>query len=346
MTQKTVPTTNSRDKSKIIAQPWGDLPTLMRHANRARAAGDLKRASRFYQRAVELDPNSAEAWAVCAATTSSIDEAIVAWGYAQALEPSEDTRSILSACITEKLKQSRVQDIPSLLTVGRRLAEAGQRAIAYHLFKRATELEPSNENAWMWRAGVAPNPDETVLCLKRVLELNPQNAQAKAGLNWAASKQTAKLISADDLQQAAVAFEEGQRALREGDRDRAYERFHRATELDPRNAIAWFWRGSTAPNTQEALNDMEQVLAIDPENQEAKDSRWWLRVQSLREHSAVLSRPEPVLPLPGPVLSPATEQPAPGQNRVLPLIVFLILASLAGALVILLWAVWYAGYLR
>ncbi|HEX7586965.1 MAG TPA: hypothetical protein VF478_01500, partial [Anaerolineae bacterium] len=332
----------SSSNSPIVTQPWGDFPTLMRHADHARAGGDLKRADRFYQRAVELNPNSAPAWAGCASTTSNIDEAIVGWGYALALEPKDETRSLLSACVLEKIKQSTSKDAASLVTVGRRLAEAGQWAFAHHLFQCATELEPSNENAWMWRAGVAQAADETVLCLKRVLELNPQNGQAKAGLAWAASKRTATPVSPDAVQQAAVAFEEGQRALREGDRSGAYGQFHRATELDPHNASAWFWRGSTAPDTHAALDDMEQVLAVDPENQAAKDSQWWLRVQSLREHSPVLSNPNPVLATPTPIY----QEPVKTRSRFAPLLLLLVLGCLIGGLVLLLWAAWYIGYLR
>ena len=341
MTNNPASKQDSQAKSPAVAQPWGDFPTLMRHASRALAAGDLPRAGRFYQRAVELNPNSAQAWAGCARTSLNVDEAMVDWGYALALEPNDETRSVLSACVAKKIEQSGVQDTASLLAVGRRLAEAGQWAFAHDLFQCATELESSNEDAWIWRAGVAHSADETILCLKRVLELNPQNTQAKAGLAWAA-KRTAAPVSADALQQAAVVLEEGQRAMREGDRVRAHERFQRATELDPRNASAWFWRGSTAPDADEALEGMEQVLAIDPENLEAKDSQWWLRVQSLREHSAALTHPQSLPP----IIRPPAEQPMPERKRTAPIVAFLLVGCLVAALVILLWAVWHAGYFR
>jgi tetratricopeptide (TPR) repeat protein len=313
----------------------------MRNASRVRAAGDLERAGRLYQRAVELDPNSAQAWAGLASTTSNIDEAIIGWSYALALEPKDETRSVLNACVTERIKQSRVQDVAALIAVGRRLAESGHWALAHHLFLHATELDSHNEDAWVWRAGVARTPDETVFCLKRVLELNPQNARAKAGLAWAAKRREAA-ASPDALEQAATAFEEGQRALREGDRARAHEGFQRATELDPRNTSAWFWRGSTAADVDDALDSMEQVLAIDPENGAARDAQWWLRVQSLRDRSASRSHPQPA-PLTPP---PNVTQSAPGRNlAVLIIVAFLLIGALIGGLVILLSAAWYMGYL-
>ena len=334
--------TNSQTSgdSPIVIHPWEDFPTLMRHASRARAAGELKRASTFYMRAIELNPNSAQAWVGRASTTSDLDEAIIAWGYALALEPNDESRSVLGACVSEKMKQNRAKDVASLIAVGRRLAEAGQWVFAYHLFRRATELDPSDENAWMWRAGIARETSETVLCLTRVLELNPQNAQAKAGLAWAASTRTDAPMPADTSRQAEAAFEEGQRALREGDRAQAYEHFHRATELIPQDASAWFWCGSTAPDLDEALNCMEQVLVIDPENEAAKDARWWLRVRSLRERLPVLASPGPISPM----TSPSAERYEQGRNRILPLVAFVLLGCLIGGMLVLLWAAWYAGY--
>jgi tetratricopeptide (TPR) repeat protein len=334
--------TNSQTSgnSPSVIQPWEDFPTLMRHASRARAVGELKRASTFYIRAIELNPNSAQAWVGRASTTSNLDEAIVAWGYALALEPNDESRSVLGASVSEKMKQSRAKDVASLIAVGRRLAEAGQWVFAYHLFHRATELDPSNENAWMWRAGVAHETSEAVLCLNRVLELNPQNARAKAGLAWAASTRTDAPIPPDILQQAETAFEEGQRALRAGDRAQAYEHFHHATELAPQNASAWFWCGSTAPGIDEALSCMEQVLVIDPEDEAAKDARWWLRVRSLRERLPAPASPRAIPS----AIGPATERNPQRWNRIALLIAFVLIGSLIGSIVVLIWVAWYAGY--
>jgi tetratricopeptide (TPR) repeat protein len=307
-----------------LAHPWEDFATVMRHADRARAAGDLPRALTFYTRAIDLNPNSAAAWRGRASSTSNQDEAIVAWSYAFALEPGAEARAMLNACVAEKIKQSEAADADSLVTLGRQVAEAGQWAHAHRLFERATELDPSNEDAWMWRAGVADDASETIACLNRVLALNPRNAQAKAGLQWAALKQKAAPASVDAAQQAAVALDEGQRALSAGDRAGAYERFVRATELDVRNAVAWFWRGSAAPDLDEALRCMEQVLAIDPTDEAAKDARWWLRVKKLRERSPALAVTQPLPPS----LSPYETRYAKKPSHVLWLVAAALFACL------------------
>lgn len=295
---RSVPTTGTQIASDtpILSHPWDDYTTVMRHANRARAAGDLQRALAFYTRAIELDVNSAQAWTGLASSTSNQDEAIIAWGYVLAIEPNDEARTMLSACVSEKIKQSDTEDVESLVEVGRRLAKAGQSSYAYRLFKRATRLEVSSEEAWLWRAGVAGDMSETIDCLNHVLEINPRNGRARAGLEWAAAKQQAMLVSADASRKAGMLLEEGQRALREGDRARAHHHFVRATDLDPRNAMAWLWRGSSAQDIDEAIGCMEQVLAIDPAVESAKDALWWLRIQKMRELSPVLTNAAPQQP--------------------------------------------------
>ncbi len=334
----------------ILTHPWDDYATVMRHANRARAAGDLQRALAFYTRAIELDPNSAQAWTGRASSTSNQDEAIIAWGYALALDPNDEARTMLSACIAEKIKQSDAEDVESLVEVGRRLAKARQSPYAYRLFKRATKLEASSEEAWLWRAGVAGDVSESIDCLNHVLEINPQNGQARAGLEWATAKQQAMLVSADASKKAAMLLEDGQRALREGDRARAHDRFARATDLDPRNSMAWLWRGSSAPDIDEALDCMEQVLAIDPADESAKDALWWLRIRKLRELSPVLTNAGPRQPTIIPhavtggargVTSVSSYEPrnAKKQNGIVLIVLAVLIVCLLVSLVVLVLAI-------
>ena len=76
-------------------------------------------------------------------------------------------------------------DVQKLVLWGQRAARAGDRQVAYRVFLLALKLDPANEIAWLWRAGTAEQPEETVHCLKRVLQLNPRNARARRGLEEA-----------------------------------------------------------------------------------------------------------------------------------------------------------------
>jgi twitching motility two-component system response regulator PilG len=54
--------------------------------------------------------------------------------------------------------------------------------LAHALLAQATRLDPQNEKAWIWRAGVAHDYAEAADCLQHVLSLNPRNKTAMEGL--------------------------------------------------------------------------------------------------------------------------------------------------------------------
>lgn len=277
----------------IIAQPWSDFDTVMRHAEKARAAGDRARAQTFFARAVELAPNDARAWAGLASSAPTSDEAIISWAYTLTLAPNNlEAKSELDALVQERLARARRVDAPVLVALGRTLAQVGQKPWAYRLLQRATELDPRNEEAWLWRAGIAPDNDETIFCLKQVLEQHPNHPQARAGLEWAQARAApAPAAVADDATEEAVSFfEQGQHALRSGNLTRAYDFFRNATNLDPQSESAWYWRGSCAPTTDDAIASMERVLALNPNNQTAKDALWLLRIKKIRENAQRVSK--------------------------------------------------------
>jgi tetratricopeptide (TPR) repeat protein len=276
----------------ISAQPWGDFDTVMRHAEKARLGGDRNRAHTFFARAIELHPNDARAWAGLATCAPTPDEAIISWAYALALAPENlDAKSELDAFVQDRLVRARRVDAPVLVALGRTLAQVGQKPWAYRLLQRATELDPLNEEAWLWRAGVAAENDETIYCLKQVLLNNPDHPQARAGLEWAEARRAPAPapVAPDAAQEAESFFEQGQHALRTGNMARAYDFFRGATNLNPQHESAWYWRGSAAPTTDDAIASMEHVLALNPENATARDALWLLRIKKIRENAQHLS---------------------------------------------------------
>jgi tetratricopeptide (TPR) repeat protein len=278
----------------ILTQPWGDFDTVLRHAEKARVAGDGKRAHTFFARAIELNQNDARAWAGLAATAPTLDEGIISWAYTLALAPHNlDARSELDECVQERLIRAWRADAAVLAALGRTLAQVGQRPWAYRLLLRATELDPRSEEAWLWRAGVAEGNDETIFCLKQVHLNNPENPQARAGLKWAEARATPAPapVSADAIQEADSFFEQGQHALRTGNLTRAYDFFRGATNLNPKHEAAWYWRGSSAPTTDDAIASMERVIALNPQNATAKDALWMLRIKKIRETTRHIATP-------------------------------------------------------
>jgi hypothetical protein len=75
-----------------------------------------------------------------------------------------------------------------LLEQGIAAARAGNRAEARALLTRVIEGDERNERAWLWLSGVVDDPNDMRTCLHNVLELNPNNTQARQGLAWVDSK--------------------------------------------------------------------------------------------------------------------------------------------------------------
>jgi tetratricopeptide (TPR) repeat protein len=288
-------------------KPWEDLSTILALGDQAREENDATKAFTFYARATELEPSSVRAWLGRAAATPNADDAIKSWAYALSLAPADDqAKSALGQRIEERIRQSRLEDAGDLLNVGRILAEAGQKDFSHRLLARATELDDTNEEAWIWRAGVAKDSKEIVSCLNQALALNPANAKAQAGLQWAMSVQADTVTPRDSqaVERAARLIDQAQQLLQNHDRVGAHELFQKASELDRTNEAAWLWRGSTTTDVDEALTCMEQALAINPQNESAREARSWLRVKKLRErpeaspHADTLQHSEAALAAP------------------------------------------------
>jgi twitching motility two-component system response regulator PilG len=137
----------------------------------------------------------------------------------------------------------------ALLREGIDAARAGDKARTHDLLRQATELDPENELAWLWRANSTDHPGEAVDCLRRVLQVNPANEKAREALP-------------DALVRAAA-------ALPPADRPRAKSLLVEATTLAPRHETAWLWRAGLADTPEEGLRHLRQVLAINPTNPKA-----------------------------------------------------------------------------
>jgi tetratricopeptide (TPR) repeat protein len=256
-----------------------------------------------------------------------LDEALVSWGSAYALEPENmEALFALDSHLQAKIETSSPDDVLSLITLAKSLADLGQKEGAYRLLVKATDLAPENEEAWVWRAGVTDDIGDTMLSLNQVLALNPDNAQAQAGLHWARARvgkpekeATPDLAPADKLVADGI-------ALIADDKRRAHDLFVQATELDPKNENAWLWRGSTTHDLDEANTCIDQALTVNPNNEAAQEARTWLRERRLGD-AVKPSSPLTAFPsAPG-----ASELPSPSAH---PDRMALLLAVLLGLLVL------------
>jgi ferric-dicitrate binding protein FerR (iron transport regulator) len=104
---------------------------------------------------------------------------------------------------------------------------------------------------------------------------------------------------------------------------RAYDFFRGATNLNPQHESAWYWRGSAAPTTDDAIASMERVLALNPENATARDALWLLRIKRIRENAQHISERAHHAPT-----AQALQAHASRTRRIVGAILFLLIASI------------------
>ncbi|HYJ90844.1 MAG TPA: response regulator, partial [Pyrinomonadaceae bacterium] len=117
-----------------------------------------------------------------------------------------------------------------------------------------------SENAWLWLASISEYPEELLVFLNNVLDINPQNERA---LQWSGSTKT--LLSKTLVQRGIDANEDGRREF-------AMQCFDQALSYDNRNVTAWLWLASLADSESRKMEYLRHVLMLEPDNETAKSA--------------------------------------------------------------------------
>jgi tetratricopeptide (TPR) repeat protein len=189
------------------------------------------------------------------------------------------------------------------LRLGTRAAIEGQRHDARYYFVQAVRSDMENPRAWLYLGGVADDPALTLSCMQKVLQIDPANVDARAGLLWARTRlgllppapppaPFVPFTPTRDVPHHPLAVTDtpprppdtspglvrrGIHAANEGDSDRARYYFLCALALDNTNTRAWLYLGGTAHDPAITLAAMEQVLAAEPDNRAAQEGALWAR---------------------------------------------------------------------
>lgn len=115
------------------------------------------------------------------------------------------------------------------------------------LLLEATKLDPRNETAWQWLAGVAETPLEATKALETVLALNPNNEKARSAIR-------------------PVRLQAGIAAAKARDVPTARRLLRATVADDARNEHGWLWLASVCDSPAESLAHLDRVLAINPTN--------------------------------------------------------------------------------
>jgi lipoprotein-anchoring transpeptidase ErfK/SrfK len=89
-------------------------------------------------------------------------------------------------------QRSNTAEIERLLKRGQSAAEARDWVTARRCFARVLDMDPANEEALLWQAGLARDPNQSIAYLEQVLRLDPESERAKAGMEWARSRLPSK----------------------------------------------------------------------------------------------------------------------------------------------------------
>jgi CheY-like chemotaxis protein/Tfp pilus assembly protein PilF len=176
------------------------------------------------------------------------------------LETDLNSTTAIDGAVVDAVVGNYDRQANEALREGVQAAQAGDRAGARTALLRATELDPSSESAWLWLASISEYPEELLIFLNNVLEINPHNGRA---LEWIAA--TKSLLAKTFVQRGIDAAGGGQADL-------AAQCFNQALENDQANADAWLWLAKLADSPEGKLTYLEKVVEIDPSNQEAKEA--------------------------------------------------------------------------
>ena len=136
-----------------------------------------------------------------------------------------------------------------VLSNGITAAQTGHRAQARILLQYAVELDPKSEAAWLWLASISEYPEELLVFLDRVLEINSKNSRA---LEWKTA--TKQLLAKTFVQRGIDAANEERNA-------EAVSCFDTALSYDAQNQLAWFWKDSL---TKQPESDAVESLNVEP----------------------------------------------------------------------------------
>lgn len=151
----------------VSTTPPTGLAGLIRQAVDSARRGERVKAHALFARITEHDPGNEAAWLWYANTADDPKAVLTGLRVALRINPaSANAKAALPA---------------ALYRAGVVAAKANEREAAAEHLAEATTLDPANEAAWLWRAGVTDDPAQSLGYLEQVLRLNPENVQALKG---------------------------------------------------------------------------------------------------------------------------------------------------------------------
>jgi|ERR1035437_9960572 CheY-like chemotaxis protein len=138
--------------------------------------GEREKARELLTRATDINPQSENAWMWLASLSEYPEELLSVLKNVLKINP--DNERALEW-------QTATLSVLANVFVGRgvKAHAEGSVELAVQLFDQALKYDDRCELAWFWKSSITRNEEERLACLRRVLEINPQNDDARKTLD-------------------------------------------------------------------------------------------------------------------------------------------------------------------
>ena len=217
----------------------------------AAQSGDRAQARTLLMKVTEAEPKNENAWLWLASISEYPEELLVFLNNVLSINPQNERAKEWSAATKSLIAKTFVQR-------GIDAAKDEQSKFAKQCFLQAIVHDSESELAWLWLASVSESTDEKISHLQKVLQINPDNENARVSLKSAKEKGAKVLLP--KANSAAIA----------GDRVAASKLLEQIFSASPDFEDAWMLKAHISESFADKIAAFERVLEINPENQVAR----------------------------------------------------------------------------
>ena len=152
------------------------LQTAFENAENAVNQGDDERAEMYLDEVFELDPQHEDSWFLKARLAVSFEEKMAC--FEKMLEFDAENERVRQAVQNTKNERAR-----EFFEKADDSANDGDRQQANEFLAEVFRQNPHHEEAWILKSRMTDSFEEKIVCFERILEFNPANETAQAGVN-------------------------------------------------------------------------------------------------------------------------------------------------------------------
>jgi CheY-like chemotaxis protein/Tfp pilus assembly protein PilF len=236
----TAPTPNNQEK----------FAEYLNSGVKAAQAGDRKTARKNLMSALDIDPQSENAWLWLASISEYPEELLVFLNNVLDINPKNERALQWSASTKLLLSKTLVQR-------GIDAHENGRQDFAVQCFDQALSYDMHNVTAWLWLAALNDSEECRLEYFRRVLEIDPENETAKNAIDASESGKRDNIYA--NAAWCAV----------NGDVEGAHDYLNSLFERWPEDKDGWTLMSHLSSSFNEKLDALKHILDIDHEDEYA-----------------------------------------------------------------------------